>query len=92
MSDRERDQQDLLAQEGGGEKDPLIIKQRLERHKREALIEAIDVTLSGLARQAKDLATDFANKTLEEIQQGNNPDLEPALRQKAAELGIELNG
>lgn len=88
MSDRERDH---LVQEVDPEKDPLMIKQELECHKREILKTAINVTLPKFAEQDKDLAIKFANQTLEDIQQGNNPDLEPALRKKAAELGIELN-
>lgn len=63
---------------------------RLEAKKREVLIDAIDRVLPTIARANKDSAHEFAKKTLEDIQQGNNPDLEPQFRQKIQELGIEI--
>ena len=69
---------------------PLI--ERLETGKRTVLLEAINEFLPGLAQSedGKDLAEQFARQTLEDIQEGNNPDLEPQLRERIQELGIRL--
>ena len=69
---------------------PLI--ERLETGKRTVLLEAINELLPGLAQSedGKDLAEQFARQTLEDIQEGNNPDLEPQLRERIQELGIRL--
>lgn len=64
--------------------------ERLEAKKREVLIDAINRVLPMLAQANKDSAREFAKKTLEDIQQGNNPDLEPQFRQKIQEIEIEI--
>jgi hypothetical protein len=63
---------------------------RLENRKRAVLLEAIQETLPDLAKSDKEVARQFAMQTLEEIQEGNNPDLEPNFRKKIQELGIIL--
>jgi hypothetical protein len=62
----------------------------LENRKRAALQEAIQETLPDLAKADKEVARQFAIKTLEDIRQGNNPDLEPEFRKEIQELGISL--
>lgn len=68
--------------------------ERLEAKKREALVWAIDNILPEFANADKVTsrasARVFAAATLDDIRQGNNPDLEPSLRRKVEELGIEL--
>ena len=63
---------------------------RLESRKRIALQEAIQKTLPDLAKVDKEVARQFATQTLEDIRQGNNPDLESEFRKKIQELGINL--
>lgn len=63
---------------------------RLEELKRSGLIDAIEDILPLFASQDTEIATTFARSTLEEIQMGNNPDLEGRFRRKIIELGIDL--
>ena len=63
----------------------------LEAKKREAVIREIDEALPTLASQDLELTKISAQKTLEDIRQGNNPDIEEKLRNKAQELGIDLD-
>lgn len=65
--------------------------ERLEAKKRAVLGWAIDDILPTLAAANSDVATSFAAATLDDIKQGNNPDLEPSLRRVVEELGISLS-
>ncbi|MBU0577777.1 MAG: hypothetical protein KJ597_05900 [Nanoarchaeota archaeon] len=64
---------------------------RLESGKRRALEMAMDVTIPLAVKRDIVGATRLAIQTLEDIREGNNPDLEPAFREKMEELGIELD-
>jgi hypothetical protein len=66
-------------------------KERLEANKRAVLINAIEDILPELVAASSNIGRRFAASTLEEIQQGNNPDLEPSLRRAVEELGINLS-
>ena len=68
------------------------LAENLERKKREGLEMAIDEGLPRLAKADMDKGTEFARQVLEDIQEGNNPDLEERFRAKIEELGIQLNG
>ncbi len=64
--------------------------QRIKRRKREAIEYCINNVLE-LFKDAKDLGTELAKQTLEDIQLGENPDLERVFRVKIKELGIRLD-
>ena len=69
----------------------LEAKIRLEAKKRAVVIREIDEVLPLLASRNLNLAEESARKTLADIREGNNPDLEEKLREKAEELGIDLD-
>jgi len=75
----------------GIQMDETSILQRLETLKRQALIDAMERSIPSLAQAAPDLAARLARQTLEDIQKGHNPDLEPTFRARIASLGISLN-
>jgi|GEM_PF-1746212 len=71
-------------------RDPLVVKEGLEQNKRLALLNGMQA-LSSFAKVNINVATNFALDLLQDIREGNNPDLEPALRDKAEELDIDLD-
>lgn len=66
------------------------LAENLEKRKRQILEKTMRELVPDMAKQDKELARNLAEQTLEEIQQGNNKDLEPEFRQIMKENGIEL--
>ncbi|MFA7686115.1 MAG: hypothetical protein WCX95_04945 [Candidatus Gracilibacteria bacterium] len=66
-------------------------KTRLEERTRAVLLDVIDDSIPAMARQDVQRAKRLAERTLVDIQEGRNRDLETYFRNKIQALGIDLD-
>lgn len=67
------------------------VVEKVEARKQDILDIAINDHLPHFAASDTRIAVRFALSTLDDIRQGHNPHYEPLLREKAKELGIDLD-